>query len=51
LKHFKKDWDYFFILANIPRYLKGDIHLSTKESTLHTAGARKEDVMGKRKGK
>jgi len=46
-----KYWDYFLILANIPRDPKGYIPLSTKETTLHSSEARKEGVTGKRKGK
>jgi hypothetical protein len=46
-----KDLDSFLISANIPKDRKGDIPLSAEESTLHSAEERKEDVMGKRKGK
>jgi hypothetical protein len=51
LRHLNKDWDSFMISANIPRDPKGDIPLSVEESMLHSAEARKEYVMGKRKGK
>jgi hypothetical protein len=51
LRHLKKDWDSFMISANIPRDPKGDIPLSARETMVHSAGARKEDVTGKRKGK
>jgi hypothetical protein len=44
-----KDQDSFFILANIPKDLKGDIPLSTEESIIHSARARKENVTRKRK--
>jgi hypothetical protein len=51
LRHLNMDWDSFMIVANIPKYHKGDIPLSAMETTLHSAGERKDDVMGKIKGK
>jgi hypothetical protein len=39
------------ISANIPGDPKGDIPLSSRETMLHSAGAIKEDVTGKIKGK
>jgi hypothetical protein len=42
LRRLNKDWDSFMILANIPRDPKGDILLSAGETTLHSAGMRKE---------
>jgi hypothetical protein len=51
LRHLNKDWDSFMISADIPRDPKGDIPLSARETTFHSAGERKEDVMGKGKGK
>jgi hypothetical protein len=50
LRHLNKDHDSFLILDSIPREPNGDIPLSVEETTLHSAEARKEDVMGKRKG-
>jgi hypothetical protein len=51
LIHLNKDWNYFSILDNIPKDPKGDILLSTEESSLHSSEERKEYVTGKRKGK
>jgi hypothetical protein len=49
LRRLNKDWDSFMISADIPRDPKGDIPLSARETTFHSAGVRKEDVTGKGK--
>jgi hypothetical protein len=51
VRHLNKDWDSFLVSDNIPKDPKGDIPLSTKESTLQSSEERKEYVTGKRKGK
>jgi hypothetical protein len=51
LRHLNKDWDSFLVSDNILKDPKGDIPLSTKESTLQSSEERKEYVTRKRKGK
>jgi hypothetical protein len=49
LRPLNKEWDSFFISANIHRDSEGDIPLSAKESVLHSSKERKEDVIGKKR--
>jgi len=51
LGHLKKDWDSFQISTNITRDPKGGIPLSSRKTTLHSVGERKDDATEKRKGK
>jgi hypothetical protein len=50
LGNLNRDWNFFLILANIPRDPKGYITLSAQKSTLHSSEVRVGDVE-RRKGK
>ena len=51
LRNLNRDRNFFLISANIPRYPKGDIHLSAEKSTLHSSEVIRGSVVEERKGK
>jgi hypothetical protein len=49
LRWLDKDWDSFLISTDIPRDPKGDFPLYARKTTLHRAGERMKEAMGKGK--